>query len=103
MRPMDEQMLFWPFAAGEFTLPCYLREIRGFPILGPQDEYAIAKRWSEHSDRDAAHTFVTSHLHQGAGIGGKLMDAMKSLHGTNPSMVSVCRPQSRRRCFLAGH
>jgi len=51
---MDEQMRFWPFAAGESTLPCYLREIRGFSILGPQDEYTLAKRWSEHGDRDAA-------------------------------------------------
>jgi RNA polymerase sigma-32 factor len=30
--------------------------------LEPQDEYALAKRWSEHGDRDAAHKLVTSHL-----------------------------------------
>ena len=88
---MDELMRFWPFAAGEFTLPCYLREIRGFPILG--DEYAIAKRWSKHSDRDAAHTLVTSHLHQGAGIGGKLMDAIEEL-ARNQSIYGVSVPSS---------
>lgn len=41
---MDEQMRFWPFAAGEPTLPRYLREIRGFPILEPGGVHARKAR-----------------------------------------------------------
>jgi RNA polymerase sigma-32 factor len=59
---MTEQMAFWSFATSESSLPCYLREIRRFPLLEPQDEYALAKRWREHGDRDAAHKLATSHL-----------------------------------------
>ena len=59
---MTAQIAFWSFAAGESGLPRYLREIRRFPLLEPQDEYTLAKRWSEHGDRDAAHKLVTSHL-----------------------------------------
>jgi RNA polymerase sigma-32 factor len=59
---MTEQIAFWSFATGESSLPCYLREIRRFPLLEPQDEYTLAKRWCEHGDRDAAHKLVTSHL-----------------------------------------
>jgi RNA polymerase sigma-32 factor len=40
----------------------YLEEIRPFPMLEPQDEYMLAKRWREHGDREAAHKLVTSHL-----------------------------------------
>jgi RNA polymerase sigma-32 factor len=31
-------------------------------MLGPQQEYMLAKSWREHGDCDAAHTLVTSHL-----------------------------------------
>ena len=40
----------------------YLEEIRRVPMLEPQDEFMLAKRWREHGDRDAAHKLVTSHL-----------------------------------------
>src|SRR5437016_2524186 len=40
----------------------YLEEIRPFPMLEPQDEFMLAKRWREHGDREAAHKLVTSHL-----------------------------------------
>src|SRR5262249_44095662 len=40
----------------------YLEAIRGVPMLEPQDEFMLAKRWREHGDRDAAHKLVTSHL-----------------------------------------
>jgi RNA polymerase sigma-32 factor len=40
----------------------YLEEIRQLPMLEPEDEYMLAKRWREHGDRDAAHKLVTSHL-----------------------------------------
>ena len=40
----------------------YLREIRQFPMLEPDEEFMLAKRWREHEDSDAAHQLVTSHL-----------------------------------------
>src|SRR5213078_1264827 len=40
----------------------YLQEIRQFPMLQPDEEYMLAKRWKEHGDREAAHKLVTSHL-----------------------------------------
>ncbi|MBP1848728.1 RNA polymerase sigma factor RpoH [Rhizobium halophytocola] len=49
-------------AAGEGGLSRYLDEIRKFPMLEPQQEYMLAKRYQEHEDRDAAHQLVTSHL-----------------------------------------
>jgi len=49
-------------AAGESGLTRYLEEIRRFPMLQPQEEYMLAKRYKEHEDRDAAHRLVTSHL-----------------------------------------
>ncbi len=47
---------------GEGGLSRYLAEIRKFPLLEPQQEYMLAKRWREHQDTDAAHQLVTSHL-----------------------------------------
>src|SRR5215471_7206835 len=51
-----------PMISAESGLSRYLNEIRRFPMLEPQDEYMLAKRWREHGDRDAAHRLVTSHL-----------------------------------------
>ena len=48
--------------AGENGLNRYLEEIRKFPMLEPQEEYMLAKRYQEHDDRNAAHKLVTSHL-----------------------------------------
>ena len=48
--------------AGEAGLNRYLDEIRKFPMLEPQEEYMLGKRYAEHGDRDAAHKLVTSHL-----------------------------------------
>src|SRR3954467_9869744 len=47
---------------GEGGLSRYLSEIRKFPLLDPQEEYMLAKRWREHEDTEAAHRLVTSHL-----------------------------------------
>ena len=33
----------------------YLNEIRRFPMLEPQQQFMLAKRWRERGDRDAAH------------------------------------------------
>jgi len=51
-----------PILTAESGLTRYLEEIRRFPMLEPQEEYMLAKRWREHGDRDAAHRLVTSHL-----------------------------------------
>jgi RNA polymerase sigma-32 factor len=51
-----------PIIAGESGLSRYLSEIKRFPMLEPQEEYMLAKRWREHGDREAAHKLVTSHL-----------------------------------------
>ena len=44
------------------NLSRYLRDIRKFPVLEPEEEYTLAKRWKEHEDADAAKALVTSHL-----------------------------------------
>ena len=49
-----------PILTAESGLSRYLEEIRRFPMLEPQNEYMLAKRWREHGDRDAAHKLVTS-------------------------------------------
>jgi RNA polymerase sigma-32 factor len=46
----------------EGNLSRYLQEIRRFPMLEPNEEYMLAKRWREHNDVQAAHRLVTSHL-----------------------------------------
>src|SRR6266481_1472670 len=51
-----------PLITAESGLSRYLDEIRRFPMLEPQEEFMLAKRWREHGDRDAAHRLVTSHL-----------------------------------------
>jgi RNA polymerase sigma-32 factor len=51
-----------PIITAEGGLTRYLEEIRRFPMLEPQEEYMLAKRWREHGDREAAHKLVTSHL-----------------------------------------
>ena len=49
-------------ANGDGGLTRYLEEIRRFPMLEPQEEYMLAKRYREHDDPKAAHKLVTSHL-----------------------------------------
>ncbi|HSI40413.1 MAG TPA: RNA polymerase sigma factor RpoH [Xanthobacteraceae bacterium] len=51
-----------PIPSAEGGLNRYLEEIRRFPMLEPQEEFMLAKRWREHEDSDAAHRLVTSHL-----------------------------------------
>ena len=51
-----------PAAGGEAGLNRYLSEIKKFPILTPEEEYMLAKRWTEHQDTDAAARLVNSHL-----------------------------------------
>jgi RNA polymerase sigma-32 factor len=51
-----------PFIPTDGGLDRYLAEIRRFPMLEPDEEFMLAKRWREHGDREAAHKLVTSHL-----------------------------------------
>ncbi len=51
-----------PTISSEGGLQRYLQEIRQFPMLQPEEEFMLAKRWREHGDREAAHKLVTSHL-----------------------------------------
>jgi RNA polymerase sigma-32 factor len=46
----------------ESGLARYIEEIRRIPMLEPQDEYMLAKRWREHDDLEAAHKLINSHL-----------------------------------------
>jgi RNA polymerase sigma-32 factor len=51
-----------PALHSEGGLSRYLAEIRKFPLLAPEEEYMLAKRWKEHEDAEAARKLVTSHL-----------------------------------------
>lgn len=51
-----------PALSGEQSINRYLAEIKKFPILKPEQEYMLAKRYAEHEDPEAAAQLVTSHL-----------------------------------------
>ncbi len=57
-----------PAPSPEQGLNRYLQEIRKFPMLEPEEEYMLAKRWVDHEDASAAHRLVTSHLRLAAKI-----------------------------------
>ncbi len=48
--------------APEGNLSRYLQDIRKFPMLTPDEELNLAKRWRDAADEQAAHRLVTSHL-----------------------------------------
>ncbi len=50
-----------PAPSPEAGLSRYLSEIRKFPLLEPEEEYMLAKRWVEDQDAESAHRLVTSH------------------------------------------
>jgi len=52
----------WPMLKVESGIDRHFKEIQRFPMLDPQDEYLLAKRWREAGDRDAADRLVISHL-----------------------------------------
>ena len=49
-------------ASGEAGLQRYLQDIRQFPMLQPEEEFMLGKRWKEHGDANAAQKLITSHL-----------------------------------------
>lgn len=51
-----------PVLSSEGGLSRYLQEIRKFPMLEPDEEYMLAKRYKEHEDPGAAQKLITSHL-----------------------------------------
>jgi len=51
-----------PALGSDASLNRYLAEIRKFPVLKPEEEYMLAKRYQEHGDPEAAARLVTSHL-----------------------------------------
>lgn len=57
-----------PAPSPEQGLNRYLQEIRKFPLLEPEEEYMLAKRWTDHEDPEAAQKLVTSHLRLAAKI-----------------------------------
>ncbi|MGR3493042.1 MAG: RNA polymerase sigma factor RpoH [Shimia sp.] len=57
-----------PAPTPEGGLNRYLQEIRKFPMLEPEEEYMLAKRWVEQEDSASAHKMVTSHLRLAAKI-----------------------------------
>ncbi len=57
-----------PAPSPEQGLNRYMQEIRKFPMLEPDEEYMLAKRWVDHEDTEAAHKMVTSHLRLAAKI-----------------------------------
>jgi len=58
----------WPILTTESGSDHYFKEIRRFPMLDPQQECKLAKRWREAGDRDAAHRLIISHLRLAAKI-----------------------------------
>jgi RNA polymerase sigma-32 factor len=57
-----------PAPTPEGGLKRYMQEIRKFPMLEPEEEYMLAKRYLDHDDSGAAHKLVTSHLRLAAKI-----------------------------------
>ncbi len=51
-----------PGLSPDRSLSRYLQHIRKYPMLAPDEEYRLARRWLDDGDAAAAHTLVTSHL-----------------------------------------
>ncbi|MEO0398607.1 MAG: RNA polymerase sigma factor RpoH [Pseudomonadota bacterium] len=59
---MSKDLVTAPALTPEGSLSRYLSEIRKFPMLEKDQEYMLAKRFSEHEDTEAAQQLITSHL-----------------------------------------
>ncbi len=58
----------WPILTAQSGIDHYFKDIQRFPMLDPQEEYMLARRWREEGDRDAAHRLIISHLRLAAKI-----------------------------------
>ncbi len=58
MAPSTKDLSFSP----EDNLSRYLYRIREYPMLEPEEELDLARRWQENQDEEAARRMVTSHL-----------------------------------------
>ena len=52
----------WPILTAQSGIDHYFKDIQRFPMLDPQEEYMLAKRWRDAGDRDAARRLIISHL-----------------------------------------
>jgi RNA polymerase sigma-32 factor len=62
IRLIMSRVVTWPMLTAESGIDHYYKDIQRFPMLDPQEEYMLAKRWREAGDRDAAHRLIISHL-----------------------------------------
>src|ERR1041385_4454882 len=94
-----------PIVTAEGGLTRYLEEIRRFPMLEPQEEYMLAKRWKEHGDRDAAHRLVTSHLRLVAkiamGYRGYGLPISEVIIALRDDLGGQCRPDAGGQALRA--
>ena len=61
---MTTKTINWnlPSIAIDGGLANYLAQIKKFPILSPEEEYMLAKRWKKRGDLKSAQKLITSHL-----------------------------------------
>lgn len=57
----------------------YLAEVRRHPLLDPEEEHALAVRWIEEGDRDAARQLVTANLRLVVSIARRYERAFRNL------------------------
>ena len=104
-EPLGLASAAWSFAVGDSSLTRYLEEIRRFPMLEPQDEYMLAKRWREHGDRNAAHKLVTSHLRLVAkiamGYRGYGLPISEVISEGNVGLMQAVKRLSPKRAFAS--
>ena len=51
-----------PSLAVDVGMSNYLTQIKKFPMLSPEEEYMLAKRWKKRGDLKSAQKLITSHL-----------------------------------------
>src|SRR6201994_192724 len=92
-----------PSISSEGNLTRYLQEIRKFPMLEPEQEYMLAKRWKEHEDPQAAHKLVTSHLRLVAkiamGYRGYGLPVSELISEGNIGLMQGVKKFEPERCF----
>lgn len=87
----------------ENNLTRYLQEIRKFPLLTPQEELDLSRRWRKDEDTSAAHRLVTSHLRLVAkiamGYRGYGLPVNELISGGNIGMMQAVRRFDPERGF----